>query len=169
MYFTSCLVHSIFLQEISQYFGNQVLRSCLKVCFSQRRWSSVYVDGMVLNGNTFSFILKELKASWLTLCKNKSIAISTGENYIKLKTGGYIRVVGFFPLNFVEMAVCTIDKSQGVIQGLSSNLCQGQVQTSVSSAWTHRKQPCGPGVKASPCGLSPQAMMSVLLKTCDTS
>lgn len=58
-YFTSFLVPSIFLQEISQYFGNQVLRRQFEAAFHR----SVSVAGVVLNGNAFSVILKELQVS----------------------------------------------------------------------------------------------------------
>ena len=83
MYFTSFSVHSIFLQEISQYFGNQVLRRQFETLIFTENGIGVYFHEVVLNGNTFNFTLKELQASWLTLCENKSIAISTGKNYVK--------------------------------------------------------------------------------------
>lgn len=51
---------SIFLQEISQYFGNQILNRQFEALLFTEKVISIYVDGVLLNGNTFSFILKEL-------------------------------------------------------------------------------------------------------------
>lgn len=72
----------------------------LKLLFTRK---VISVDGVILSGNTFSFILEKLQASWLTSFKNKSIAISTGKNYIKFKVLNVLEWWDFISLNFVDM------------------------------------------------------------------